>query len=80
MSLGPKVHAIIASLVFALALATAPSGHAQRLSTENWGQWNAASIPIYPDETWRDARGSRLVFGGTEKRPQKIPECPDRRR
>jgi CubicO group peptidase (beta-lactamase class C family) len=53
MSLGPKVHAIIASLVFALALATAPSGHAQRLSTENWGQWNAASIPIYPDETWQ---------------------------
>ncbi len=53
MSLGPKVHTIIASLVFALALAPAPSGHAPRFSTETWDQWNAASTLIYPDETWQ---------------------------
>ncbi len=53
MSLGPMVHTTIASLVVALVLATAPSGHAQRFSTENWDQWNAASTLIYPDETWQ---------------------------
>ncbi len=53
MSLGPKVHTIIVGLVFALALAKGPSGHAQLLSTEYWDQWNAASTRFYPDESWQ---------------------------
>jgi len=53
MAVSPKVRSPIVCLVFFLALSTSPSVHAQLLQTQEWDQWNAVSLNIFPDENWQ---------------------------
>ena len=67
MAVSPKVRSPIVCLVFFLALSTSPSVHAQLLQTQEWDQWNAVSLNIFPDENWQQFAAPEEAGWSSEK-------------
>ena len=45
-------HKPILCVAFSLVLTLGSSSHAELLQTQAWEEWNAASRPLFPGESW----------------------------